>query len=102
MVFGFLPGLGGALSAWACRNIPLSGALAAGLWGLIFLLPTLPLAEALVFVWPFLLGAAVGATTSALLLWLRPNQSLWGRLTLAFALAVIAGLFLLTSTFGGA
>lgn len=98
--FGVLPAVGGCLAGFALRVWSLAAAAAAGLWGVFILIPQLGTAG--LFILPLIFGAAIGATTLAAWLWLRPDTSVWLRMTVAMVAALSGGLGLLYNALGGA
>lgn len=97
-----MPAAAACLMAFILRVPSLSFAVAAGLLATLFLTLSMEGPLWLLFLWPTIMGGAVGAITTGLLLWLWPSASIWTRMSVAMASAVGAGMGLLFNALGGA
>ena len=96
-----LPALGGLIAGYLLTDWRLAGALSAGGFGLLIILPgTAP--SIFTFVLPFLLGAAVGALALLPYLRARPDASVWGRMGVAIIAALVASFANISILAGGA
>ena len=88
-VFIVMPALGGMLAGYILKDWRLSGAVAAGGFGLLLILPGG--SSALVtFLLPALLGMATGALLLLPYLRWRPDATVWGRMTVSMVAALAA------------
>lgn len=81
--FLFVPSLAATAAGWLLTDWRLAAAAAAGALGVLFL----SLGGSGVFLLPVASGIAVGALTLVVLLLLRPDATLWSRMTWALCAA---------------
>jgi hypothetical protein len=89
--FVVLPSIGAVISAYVLRDWRLAGAVAAGGSGLLLLLIASSSRLAVLFL-PMIGGASLGALAVLPLLYLRPQSSVWTRMTLALVVTAAAGI----------
>jgi hypothetical protein len=97
--FILIPGAASVATAWAVRDWRIAGAVAAGAWGLLFLLSGLRLLGS-IFLAPVLVGVGIAGGLLLVLLLLRPGTDVWTRMTLCLAVTVAAGLWLVSTNPG--
>lgn len=95
LAFVTVPCFGACLAAGLLRDWRLAGAVAAGGAGVLVLVASLSL-PFMGVMWPVLSGAVLGAIVTGLMLALKPDGSIWTRLTatLGVAFVVFYGLML--------
>lgn len=99
--FLVLPSLAAVLVAWLVQDWRMAGLIAA--LGVATLIVLLAIRHPLgVFVMPSLSGAVVGGVATLCLLRLKPDGSVWTRMSFAVVVAFVAHLFLLTNLSIGA
>ena len=94
--FLVLPSCAAVLVAWLVRDWRVAGLIAASGMALLIVLLALRLPLS-VFAMPLLSGAVVGGISTLCLLRLRPESSVWTRMSLALVVAFLAHLFLLSN-----
>ena len=88
-VFIVMPALGGLVGGYLLKDWRLAGAVAAGGFGLLLILPGA--ASAFVtFLLPGLLGVAAGALVLLPYMLWRPDATVWGRMTVSMVAALAA------------
>ena len=96
-----MPAFGALIVGYLLTDWRLAGAVAAGCFGLLLILPGAEPSIA-TFVLPVLLGAAAGALVLLPFLRFLPDTTIWGRMTVAIIAALLASVFNISILAGGA
>lgn len=99
--FVAVPCLAAIVVSYLITDWRLAGAVAAGAAGLLILPGLVPALPLTVFLLPLLFGAAVGAVTSGILLYVQNDSNLWTRMTWATGITFLAGFGLLFTSAQG-